>query len=54
MKKEFSSKPESFTETWPGQMEWFSWHYYLAAIPSPVFLVTSYKSNGTENAALQS
>lgn len=54
MKKEFSSKPESFTETWEGQMEWFSWHYYLAAVPSPVFLVTSYKSNGTENAALQS
>ena len=35
-------------------MEWFSWHYYLAAVPSPVFLVTSYKSNKTENAALQS
>ena len=54
MKKEFSNKPESFTEIWPGQMEWFSWHYYLAAVPSPVFLVTSYKSNKTENAALQS
>ena len=54
MKKDFSSKPESFTETWEGQMNWFSWHYYLTAIPSPVFLVTSYKSNGTENAALQS
>ena len=54
MKKDFSSRPESFTETWEGQMNWHSWHYYLTAIPSPIFLVTTYKSNGTENAALMS
>ena len=54
MKKDFSSRPESFTETWEGQMNWHSWHYYLTAIPSAIFLVTTYKSNGTENAALMS
>lgn len=54
MKKEFFTKPENFTETWPGEMESFSWQDYLAGIPSTLFLVTGYKSNGRENASLQS
>lgn len=54
MKKEFLKKPDSFTDKWEGQMEWFSWQDFLAAIPLPIFLVTTYKSNGKENASLQS
>lgn len=54
MKKEFMTKPESFSNKWEGQMEWFSWQDFLAAIPLPIFLVTTYKSNGKENASLQS
>lgn len=54
MKKEFLTKPESFSNKWAGQMEWFSWQDFLAAIPLPIFLATTYKSNGKENASLQS
>lgn len=54
MKQEFSSRPESFIEEWPGEFDGFSWHDYLTAIPSPLFVVTSYKENGRENASLQS
>ncbi len=53
MKKEFSTKPEKITETWPGELTMFSWQDYVTAIPSTVFLVTGYKSNGKENACLQ-
>jgi flavin reductase (DIM6/NTAB) family NADH-FMN oxidoreductase RutF len=54
MKKEFSSIPESFKETWPGEFSLFSWQDFLTAIPSPIFVATSYKANGKENACLQS
>ena len=54
MKKEFSTRPETLTETWPGEMSLFSWEDYVTAIPSPLFLVSTYKSNGKENACLQS
>lgn len=53
MKKEFSSMPESFTEQWPGELDMFSWKDFLAGIPSPLFVVTGWKSNGRENACLQ-
>ena len=54
MKKEFSTIPESFKETWPGEFSLFSWEDFLTAIPSPIFVATSYKANGKENACLQS
>lgn len=54
MKKEFSTKPEELKEIWPGEMAAFSWEDFVTAIPSPLFLVTTYKSNGKENACLQS
>ncbi|MDO8686308.1 MAG: flavin reductase [Clostridiales bacterium] len=54
MKKEFIHKPDKISEMWPGELEAFSWHDFVAAIPSPLFLITTYKSNGKENACLQS
>lgn len=54
MKNEFNTKPDLFREEWPGELSSFAWHDFLTAIPSPIFLVTSYKENGKENACLQS
>jgi flavin reductase (DIM6/NTAB) family NADH-FMN oxidoreductase RutF len=54
MKKEFSSKPVTFKEEWPGELSAFAWQDFLTAIPSPIFLVTTYKDNGKENACMQS
>ena len=51
MKKEYTSKPNSMSamETYG-----FSWMDFVTAIPAPLFVVTSYKSNGKANACLQS
>ena len=54
MKKEISVKPEKITELWPGELNMFSWMEFVAAIPSPLFVVTGWKINGKENACLQS
>ena len=54
MKKEFFNIPESFKEQWPGEFSLFSWQDYLTAIPTPIFLITTYKDNGKPNACLQS
>lgn len=54
MKKEFFEKPVRITEKWPGELEMFAWEDFLTAIPSPIFIATSYKGNGRENACLQS
>ena len=54
MKKEFSAKPEAITELWPGELSSFSWQDFVTAIPSPLFVVTGWKSNGRENACMQS
>ncbi|MCL2363758.1 MAG: flavin reductase [Defluviitaleaceae bacterium] len=54
MKKEFSTQPASFTETWPGELDMFSWKDLLAGIPAPLLVVTGWKANGKENACLQS
>ena len=54
MKKEFSSKPECIKEQWPGMLDMFSWKDLVTAIPSPMLVVTGWKSNGKENACLQS
>jgi flavin reductase (DIM6/NTAB) family NADH-FMN oxidoreductase RutF len=48
MKKEFSERPKIFTEPW------CTWQGFLTAMPSLVFVVTGWKSNGKENACLQS
>ena len=55
MKKEFSVKPEKLVEQWPGQLTQIgSWHEVITQMPQPVFVVTGWKSNGKENACLQS
>lgn len=54
MKKEFSSRPDTYIDQWPGEFEGFSWGDFLTAIPSTLFVITSYKSNGRENACMQS
>ena len=53
MKKEFSAKPENMKEGWPGEFGAFSWQELITAIPTPMFLVTGWKSNGKENVCLQ-
>jgi hypothetical protein len=54
MKQEFSTMPDTFKQTWPDEFTWFSWQDFLTAIPSPLFVVTTFKTNGKENACLQS
>jgi len=54
MKVEFSDQPQTFKELWPGSASSFPWTELLSAIPSPIFLVTTYKENGKPNATLQS
>ena len=51
MKKEYRAKPESMKSI---PTYGFSWVDFVTAIPSPLFVVTSYKSNGLPNACLQS
>lgn len=46
MKHEFSNQPETFKEEYPSQLSTFSWMDFVTAIPSPIFLVTTYKDNG--------
>lgn len=51
MKKEFDKFPEAFG----GQdLYGFSWLEFTAAVPSPLVVVTTYKSNGKPNATMQS
>ncbi|HSK67995.1 MAG TPA: flavin reductase, partial [Candidatus Limnocylindria bacterium] len=51
MKREYGEIPPSMRgrETYG-----FSWMDFVTAIPSPLFLVTTYKDNGLPNACLQS
>lgn len=51
MKKEYSVIPKSMSEM---ETYGFSWMEFLTAIPSHLFVVTTYKSNGKPNACLQS
>ena len=51
MKKEYSCIPDSMRDM---ETYGFSWMDFVTAIPSPVFVVTTYKSNGKPNACLQS
>lgn len=56
MKKEFSlaQRPEGFSDGYLTACGNMSWYDFVAGFPSLVFLVTSWKSNGKENACLQS
>lgn len=51
MKKEFDKLPEAFARQ---DLYGFSWLEYTTAVPSPLVVVTGYKSNGKPNAAMQS
>lgn len=51
MKREYSTIPKSMAEM---ETYGFSWMEFVTAIPSPLFVVTTYKSNGKPNACLQS
>lgn len=51
MKKEYSAIPETMKNM---ETYGFSWMDFVTAIPSPLFVVTSYKSNGKPNACMQS
>lgn len=51
MKIEYSKMPESMAD----MEKWgFNWADYVTAIPTPLFLITTYKSNGQPNASLHS
>ncbi|QUI23469.1 flavin reductase [Vallitalea pronyensis] len=54
MKKEFSTRPEVIDEQFLKYCGGFSWYDFVTAMPALVFLVTGWKSNGKENACLQS
>ena len=54
MKKDFSTRPNAITEQWCKDSGGFSWQDFVTAIPLPIFVVTGWKSNGKENACLQS
>lgn len=51
MKREYQTIPQSMENM---QTYGFSWREFITAIPSPLFVVTTYKSNGKPNACLQS
>ena len=51
MKKEYSAKPDAMKNV---ETFGFSWMDFITAIPSPLLVVTSYKSNSLPNACLQS
>jgi flavin reductase (DIM6/NTAB) family NADH-FMN oxidoreductase RutF len=54
MKKDFFTRPDAITEQRCKDYGGFSWYEFVTAIPEPVFVVTGWKSNGKENACLQS
>jgi hypothetical protein len=56
MKKELSvtDRPAKFTEQYLAAFGNMSWYDFVTAMPSLVFVVTGWKSNGRENACLQS
>lgn len=56
MKKDISilQRPERFNEQYLAACGNMSWYDFVIGMPSPVFVVTGWKSNGKENACLQS
>lgn len=51
MKKQYSVIPAAMQKM---QTYGFSWMEFITAIPAPLFVLTTYKSNGKPNACLQS
>lgn len=51
MKREYAAVPPSMERT---ETYGFSWMDFVTAIPSPLFLATTWKDNGKTNACLQS
>ena len=54
MKKDFSTRPDIISEQFLKACGGFSWYDFVTAMPALVFVVTGWKSNGKENACLQS
>ncbi|GHU38001.1 hypothetical protein FACS1894172_21580 [Spirochaetia bacterium] len=54
MKKEFSTRSEIFNDQYLEACGNMSWYDFVIGMPSLVFVVTGWKSNGKENACLQS
>lgn len=56
MKYKYSEMPDTMKGTYGefSQAFGFSWKEFVMTIPSPMFLVTTYKSNGQPNACMQS
>ena len=51
MKHQYRELPQSMNNI---RTYGFSWKEFVISIPSPLFLVTSYKANGQPNACMQS
>ena len=51
MKKKYSTLPESMKNM---EMYGFNWMEFVVSVPSPLYIITSYKSNGQPNACMQS
>ena len=51
MKKTYSTLPESMKNM---EMYGFHWMEFVTSVPSPLYIITSYKSNGKPNACMQS
>lgn len=51
MKRKYCALPESMSKM---EMYGFHWMEFVAQIPSPLFIITSYKNNGMPNACMQS
>ncbi len=56
MKYHYKNMPESMKGTYGDFSKnfGFSWMEFVATVPAPMFLVTTYKSNGMPNACMQS
>ena len=56
MKYQYKDMPKSLKGTYGDYSKnfGFSWKEFVATVPSPLFLVTTYKSNGMPNACMQS
>ena len=55
MKKDFFEKPDVLKERWPGAFTGIegAWLNTIVEMPSPIAVVSGWKSNGKENACLQ-
>ena len=51
MKKTYSTLPKSMKNM---EMYGFNWMEFVISVPSPLYIMTSYKSNGQPNACMQS